>query len=262
MDTHTLALGPTNCYLLAADEGYLLIDTSYEREYEHFLAELDEVGVEVDEVEYLLLTHHHDDHVGFVNELLDGVTVIAHELSPTLLETGENARSGGGLLNRRIYYLAKLRSWIDAEWDLTFPPVTLREMDLLVKGDDDRLLRELGIDGRILHTPGHTRDSISVLLDDGRVFCGDAAMNRFHWAGARYHTIYVSDVDRYHESWRKLIDSGAETVYPSHGDPFDVKRLREHLGAYSDDDLIERDPITSRYDDFGSGDRAQGCQRN
>lgn len=247
----SLSVGPTNCYLLAAEGGYLLIDTGYEWEYRTFRDRLAAAGVGVDEIEYLLLTHHHDDHVGFANELLDGVTVIAHESADELLRAGENDRSGGGLLNRRVYYLAKLRSWVTPEWDLTFPPVALRDDDLLVDGDDDRILRERGVDGTILHTPGHTPDSISVLLDDGTLFCGDAAMSRPLWAGIRYHTIFITDLDRYYESWRTIIESGAETIYPAHGEPFDVERLRENLGAYSDDALIERDPITDRYDDFG-----------
>ncbi|MFC4541373.1 MBL fold metallo-hydrolase [Halosolutus amylolyticus] len=246
-----LSPGATNCYLLEADRGYLLIDTGYEWEYRSFLAQLADAGVAVDEIEYLLLTHHHDDHVGFANELLEGVTVIAHEAAEDLLQAGENDRSGGGLLNRRVYYLAKVRSWLTPEWDLTFPPVTLRDDDMLVDGDDDQLLRELGIDGTILETPGHTPDSISVLLDDGTLFCGDAAMSRPLWAGIKYHTIFITDVDQYYESWQKILGSGAKRVYPAHGDPFDVERLREHMGAYSDDSLIERDPITSRYADFG-----------
>lgn len=250
MEVVRLTPGSTNCYLLEANEGYLLVDTGYEWEYEVFLSELDDAGIEREAIEYLLLTHHHDDHVGFVTELLDDVTVIAHEAAAKFLQAGENARTGGGLLNRRVYYLAKLRSWLKPEWDLTFPPVTLREKDVLVTGDDDTVLRDIGVGGSILHTPGHTPDSISVSLDDGTVLCGDAAMSRLLWAGTKYHTIYISDIDRYYDSWKKILDTGAKIVAPAHGKPFDTDRLRANLGAYSSADLIERDPITSRYDDF------------
>jgi glyoxylase-like metal-dependent hydrolase (beta-lactamase superfamily II) len=92
------------------------------------------------------------------------------------------------------------------------------------------------------------------LLDDGRLFCGDAAMNRFRFAETRYHTIYVADLGQYYESWRTIVDSGARTVFPAHGDPFDVDRLQEHLGAYDENDLIQRDPITSRYVTFAGDD--------
>ncbi len=254
MTVTALDTGTTNAYLLEADGGYLLIDTGYEEDYDAFRAELDAAGVDVREIEYLLLTHHHDDHVGFANDLLDGVTVIAHEAAAPLLRAGENARLGGGLLNRRVYYLAMLRSWVRPEWDLTFSPVTLREDDVLVTGDDDAALRELGIDGSIRHTPGHTPDSISLLLDDGRLLCGDAAMNRFRWAGTRFHTIYIADLGRYYESWRTIIDSGAHTVYPAHGEPFDVDRLRANLGAYDEGDLIGQDPIAARYATFDGND--------
>lgn len=250
MEAVRLTPGSTNCYVLETDGGYLLVDTGYEWEYEAFRSELDAAGIERGAIEYLLLTHHHDDHAGFVGELLDEVTVIAHEAAVEFLQAGENARTGGGLLNRRVYYLAMLRSWLEPEWDLTFPPVTLRERDVLVTGDDDDVLRDVGVDGSILYTPGHTPDSISVCLDDGTVLCGDAAMSRPLWAGIKYHPIYIADVARLYDSWEKILDAGAETVAPAHGEPFEVDRLRANLGAYSDADLVERDPITSRYEDF------------
>jgi hydroxyacylglutathione hydrolase len=38
-------------------------------------------------------------------------------------------------------------------------------------------LLEFGVDGRIVHTPGHTSGSISLLLDSGEAFVGDLAVN-------------------------------------------------------------------------------------
>lgn len=163
---------------------------------------------------------------------------------------GAAGRIRWSLLNRRVYCLAMLRSWVRPEWGLTVTPVTFRKNDALVTGDDDVVLRERGIDGSILHTP----DSLSVLLDDGRLFCGDAAMNRLRWAGTRYHTIYVAGLGQYFDSGRPIIDSGVHTAYPTHGDPFDVDRLREHLGAYDQDDLIGRDPFTEQYATFDGND--------
>ena len=48
-------------------------------------------------------------------------------------------------------------------------------MDLVV--EDELSLRDHGIPGTVLHTPGHSPGSLSVVLDTGEAFVGDLAMN-------------------------------------------------------------------------------------
>jgi glyoxylase-like metal-dependent hydrolase (beta-lactamase superfamily II) len=54
---------------------------------------------------------------------------------------------------------------------------------MVVSSDDFDLLKNIGIEGKILYTPGHLRDSISVVLSDGNAFVGDAAMNFLNFCG-------------------------------------------------------------------------------
>ncbi|MFW6389623.1 MAG: hypothetical protein ACOCZT_00730 [Halanaerobiales bacterium] len=58
------------------------------------------------------------------------------------------------------------------------------------------------------------------------------------WAGIKYHTIFITDVNEYYRSWEKIIESGAQKVYPSHGKPFNVDKLKENKGKFNNDDLI------------------------
>ena len=97
--------------------------------------------------------------------------------------------------------------------------------DIIIFGDNDTLLPELGIDGEILETPGHTADSISVLLADGRLFAGDAAMNFLKVCGTRYRPIFGENYDEVKLSWEKLKVKEARTIYPAHGSPFPIERL-------------------------------------
>ncbi len=238
----TLSPGKTNCYLIQVNNGYLLIDTGYEKDYSNFLKELDEREIEVSEINYILLTHHHDDHSGFTNNLLKEteVKIIAHEYAEALLKIGENDKTrGGGYINRRVHYLSKIYKLLNPDWDLTFPPVRLRDNDILISGDNKGILRKIGIDGTILYTPGHTIDSISVLLDNGVIFCGDAAMSWPLWAGIKYCTIFITDINKFYGSWEKIIENGAKEVYPSHGKPFEIKKLKENIWEYSNDSLVE-----------------------
>ena len=66
----------------------------------------------------------------------------------------------------------------------------------------------IGIQGEILHTPGHSDDSISLLLDDGSVFTGD--LTRLEFIGHE-------EVEVVSASWQLLRDRGAKRVYPGHG---------------------------------------------
>ena len=125
----TISPGRTNCYLIQANSGYLLIDTGYGKDYSNFLKELDAKKIEVSEINFLLLTHHHDDHSGFTNDLLKDteVKIITHKYAENLLRAGENDKTrGGGYINKRVYYLSKIYKLFNPDWDLTFPPVKQR----------------------------------------------------------------------------------------------------------------------------------------
>ena len=159
--------GKTNCYILKGGNGYLLIDTGYESDYKSFLKQLKDYHIGLDEIKYLLLTHHHDDHVGFANKLLDDtdLKIISYKYSKKLLKEGKNDKSrDGGIINKRMYFVFKFGQWfIPNLFGLTFPTISLRNKDILLNGDNLSILREIGIEGDILYTPGHSIDSISVL---------------------------------------------------------------------------------------------------
>jgi len=217
-------LGWTQCYLLKCTGGYLLIDTDYRKYYRRFERKLASLGIALPDIKHLLLTHHHDDHAGFAAELVrsTGCRAIAHRHAVLPLSQG---RSEGTVnpVNRRSRMALGFYTLFHKEY--RFPPLTLTGKDVVIEGDNDSLLKGIGIDGVILHTPGHTRDSISVLLSDGNAFVGDAAMNFLRWTGMGHRPIVVEDIETVYESWHKLRERGARVIYPSHGRPFPVTEL-------------------------------------
>jgi hydroxyacylglutathione hydrolase len=215
----------TRCFALECNEGYLLIDVPYPGSYEALCKSLEEAGIEISEIKYLLLTHHHDDHVGCVNELMwdTGATIIVHEKAVTHLAAGRSDPDGRPI-NQCIGVLVGIYGLFH---QFVFPPVMLREGDLIITGDDDALLAGIGIDGKIIHTPGHTHDSISVILSDGSAIVGDAAMSFMEFCRTRHRPIYVQDLEQTYQSWEKLRQHGAQVIYPSHGDPFAAEELVE-----------------------------------
>ena len=220
----SVKLGWTRCYLLKCTGGYLLIDTDYQRYYARFEKKLSNLGIVTSDIKYLLLTHHHDDHAGFAAELVrrTGCRVIAHSNAVSALQQGKSEENGKSV-NRRIQIVMTFYMLFHKEFK--FPPLTLTERDILIEGDNDSLLKSIGIDGVILYTPGHTRDSISVLLSNGSAFVGDAAMNFLRWTGVGHRPIYIEDINTVYESWRKLRERGAKVIYPAHGRPFSATKL-------------------------------------
>jgi hydroxyacylglutathione hydrolase len=81
----------------------------------------------------------------------------------------------------------------------------------------------------VIHTPGHSWGSVSVLLDNGEAFVGDLAMNMLPMRLKPGLPIFGDDVQIVKNSWQKRLDMGAKTVYPAHGKPFPEEILYEAL---------------------------------
>lgn len=242
MDMIPLKLSVTTCYLIKAGEGYVLVDTGYEEDWKLFQNRLKEAGVKLSQVSHIVLTHHHDDHCGLLHNILrenSSVKIVMSEECAKLIQKGENDLThGGGLLNKRVAFLIRykqtyvsliLHKQVDKSKNLQFQPYKAREQDIVYAGEP--ALRDLGIplEGKILKTPGHTVDSVSVLFPDGDCLVGDAAAHMLPFAGTRYCVVFICNMDEYYKSWEKLIQAGAKHIFPAHGNPFPVEKLTHNM---------------------------------
>ena len=236
-----IPLSMSQIYLIPCQDGYLQVDSGYERDYSIYRRNIEKAGIAINKVKYLFLTHHHDDHAGFLNDLVrdTNLIVIAHKEAKELLKIGKNDKTrGGGYVNRIVKLIADIKMRLDPQWTLTFPPFELRERDILIIGDDNGILRQWGVNGKVLYTPGHCVDHIALVLDGGEVFCGDAAASFPLWAGIKYCTIFMTDMDMAYQSWQKMLDAGARMIYPAHGKPFGADKLRQNIGKIQTKNLI------------------------
>jgi glyoxylase-like metal-dependent hydrolase (beta-lactamase superfamily II) len=242
MKVIAIPLSMSSVFLIPCQGGYLQVDTGYQHDYRVYRKNLSRVGIDVEEIRYLALTHHHDDHAGFLNELAcdASITIIAHEQAAPLLKSGKNdKRHGGGYVNSFVKFMAALRMRLDSRCTLTFPPFTVRGDDFLASGDDNQVLRRFGVAGQILYTPGHSIDHTSIVLDTGDVFCGDSAANFLLWAGTNYCTVFMTDMDQAYRSWQRMLDAGARIIYPAHGRPFPASKLHRSMGRVKTDSLAK-----------------------
>lgn len=217
----------TNCFLLECNTGYLLIDTGFPGEYKSFLKELAKMNIMISDIKYLLLTHYHDDHAGFAKELLEGsnAKLIVHKNAVSFLEKGERLEYKGKFLNLCVEFLLKTHATLSKR-PQKYLPFKIKKDDYILDGDDSNLLQKIGLNGKILYTPGHSWDSISVILSDGSAIVGDAAMNFLNICRCKHRPIYAEDYNEVYKSWQKLLKEGAKVIYPSHGKPFSAEKLK------------------------------------
>jgi len=227
-----LGLGFSTCYLLPCKGGWLLIDTAFLKDYPRFLSGLKEAHIDPTELRYVVLTHRHDDHAGFAGSLANefGTAVLAHEQCFVALDQGVKTSHARPL--KWFVPLTDLALALFMERGPVRAPLPPQTQRIFLKGDAPDVLRALGIPATILWTPGHTSDSISVLLDDGSLFSGDAASNLLNAIGAAYRPLYVADRGDLFASWRKVLDCGAKRVYPAHGLPFEATELKRSMAEH------------------------------
>jgi glyoxylase-like metal-dependent hydrolase (beta-lactamase superfamily II) len=218
-------------YLLPCKGGYLLIDTSYPDNYDLFKKGLAALNITVGEIRYIMVTHHHNDHSGFAARLAaeSGATIIAHEGAVPLLHAGKSMPYKKYVNRCTKIIFSMIVKVFDGSPEHDFTPVPEGFPIIPVKGNDDHLLRTIGIRGKIICTPGHTDDSISILMDDGRAFVGDLAMNFLNICSCQRRPALINDMKQLYTSWNSIIAAGARIIYPAHGDPFPVRDLRQSM---------------------------------
>lgn len=224
-----IKLSLTNTYLIPIENSYLLVDTGYPRDQKILFEQLNKHQITPKDISYLLLTHIHDDHVGLIHEILSKnpeCKLIYHKNAIPFLARGKNDMSRSFYINKRVKFAVSTFGKLSAG---TFPSYSPRQNDVIIS--EDTALADLGINlsGKIITTPGHTTDSISLILDDGSCFSGDAASNMLSFLGTKNCVVVMEDLDTYYSSWKKYIKEHAKTIYPSHGNAFSIKKLQKNI---------------------------------
>ncbi len=192
------------------EEKAILVDAGNPGDGEKIIEHLSVYGLKPQDISLILITHCHFDHFGGLSILKEktGAPVAVHKSGAELLKEGKN-----NLIVPRTIMGNILNCMMNI-----FPPkmpVSGISPDILI--DRELNLKDFGVKGKIISTPGHTPDSTSVILDSGEAIVGDLVMAFFNKKIPSY-PMFATDLCEVKKSIK--IFKNASKVYAAHGGPF------------------------------------------
>lgn len=167
---HEINLGHSKAFLIESKNGLILVDTGLPNSEKKIIAYINSIGKSVSDIKYILLTHSHIDHFGsaYALQKMSNAHIGIHENgipyvdgTKGLLMPVSNSKSfKNKFVVRMLPLLAKFMK----------PKYIKPDMKL----KEGVFPKEMGINAKIIETPGHTKDSISIyLIDSNTVLVGD-----------------------------------------------------------------------------------------
>jgi glyoxylase-like metal-dependent hydrolase (beta-lactamase superfamily II) len=212
-----------NWYLVEDGGRFTVIDAGLNQQFDQLPGALVTLGASLDNVEAVVLTHAHADHLGSSAQIQEeaGAAVHVHESDAALARGEAERKTERGPAKD----LAHPFAWKVAWWFITngglqaAPPVAV----LSTFADGEVL--DLPGSPRVIHTPGHTGGSSSIHLTERGVVCSGDAMATVNLAtGATGPRImpgsFNEDSAQCLASLSALEDVDADLLLPGHGEPW------------------------------------------
>ncbi len=197
----TLTYRSTHSFLVDFGRGKLMLDAGWVGSLPALKSQMRARRVDPAEIKFVLITHTHPDHAGLAQniKLLSGARLLIHEIQiPFLPQLEASFKDKGG-----------------------YEPIVIDGRDVVLPSQNRSVLQRLGIRGEVIETPGHSDDSVSLMLDSGLCFIGDLHLPQY--AGDEAAAALAR------ASWRKLLARRAQMFYPAHGHPFGASVVQRAL---------------------------------
>ncbi len=219
---HRLGDRYVSWYVIEEGGRLTVLDAGYPGHWEQLPALLRSIDRTLSDVDAVLLTHNHPDHIGNAERIRreSGARVLIHDADAADARTGGGRPPMLGFL-RALYrpFLARYLVHIARVGGLRIPPIAA-----LSTFSDGEVLDVPGRP-RVMHTPGHTRGECILHLEArDTLFSGDALVTcdvATGYVGPSLLTPpFVMDSDEALRSLARVEAITAGTLLPGHGEPW------------------------------------------
>ena len=167
-------LGPTWNYAVMADSPFL-VDSGRFGQGENLVAMMESAGISAKDLEFVLISHSHEDHDGGLADLVESIRlkVKAHAVYDLLIRQYPEGAPGGYRENfpAKCWHCPMPESF----WSnncLEYHRV-LKDLEIEAIGDGENYLAN---DVRSYHLAGHSPDCLAVLLGEEAIVVGDIVL--------------------------------------------------------------------------------------
>jgi len=205
MQIHCINLPFSQAYIIENAKGLFLIDTGIPHQSKIILDFMEKLGRK--DLKLIIITHAHLDHYGNANILkaLTGAPIAIHNLDASAMKQGKtnlgNVKGVGHLIKTAMPLIS------------IFMKPQPAQPDLLLNDNDS--LNTFGLDAFVLHTPGHTLGSTTIIFQNEYAFVGDLIISTRKPHSQNY---FAEDWIAISKSIQKLKKIKPKWIYPGHGE--------------------------------------------
>ena len=194
----TLKYGNTSTFLIRGTKANLLIDTDYAGTLPAFYKAIKDIGIKVSDIDYVMATHYHPDHIGLVSELMEqGVKLV--------------------ILGSQVPYVHYSDRIFEREPHLNYKPID--ESKAYVISDEDArsfFENEIGFQGDILGITSHGEGSVVIVLDQiETIIAGD--LEPYEYMDA------YEEGSPYRNDWDKILSRSPKRICYAHSGSRDIR---------------------------------------
>ncbi len=201
--------GRSNSYLVSKGSYNILIDTGKSSAYQRLKQNIDLLDLTEKKISFLILTHTHFDHCQNARQIrqeCDCQTLVSEKVLKEIKNGYTPLPKGTILVPRLISNLGRLIGKRKYGYPSFVPDVLINSN---YRFDNEYLAIKL------ISTPGHSIDSMSIIVDNEIAIVGDAIFGIFR--NSVFPPPYADDSKEMVMSWAKLLNTGCELFFPGHG---------------------------------------------